>query len=35
MAKPGRGGVVAWRRRVHRDCRPDRKAVRVIKFTRP
>jgi hypothetical protein len=32
---PRRGGVVAWRRRVHSGSRPDRKAVRAIKFTRP
>jgi hypothetical protein len=35
MAEPGRGGVMAWRCRVHRGSRPDRKAVRVIKFARP
>jgi hypothetical protein len=32
---PRRGGVVVWQRRVHRDSRPDRKAVRAIKFVRP
>jgi hypothetical protein len=32
---PRRGGVMVRRRRVHRDSRPDRKAVRAIKFARP
>jgi hypothetical protein len=32
---PRRGGVVVWQRRVHRDSRPNRKAVRAIKFARP
>jgi hypothetical protein len=31
---PRRGGVVVWQRRVHCDSRPDRKAVRAIKFAR-
>jgi hypothetical protein len=31
---PHRGGVVAWRCRVYRGNRPDRKAVRAIKFAR-
>jgi hypothetical protein len=36
---PRRGGVMVWRRCVHRnsrhrDSRPDRKAVRAIKFAR-